>query len=521
MNQYALIFAAILMILLFTTESCKQKGKALPETGGSIPFDTALVEPFLKTYPLLKKYKTELAAIYRNYQYTYLWYDEKGTTEFANTLYSKVKNIEEEGISTPFPYQEKIDGIFVYALDNTVNKPDAELLITSLYLYYFEKVYKGIDSKTTTAIGWLLPRKKNSPNGLIDSMLADPKSPANPDQQLFSQYYRLQKVLKRYRTIEQNGGWKAITPDSNVKAYKPGDTAKEIQQIRERLCITGDLKQNSKSNQFDSEMVEAVKKYQTRNGLKPDTLITIENIREMNVPIGERIKTIILNMERCRWISPEIFNAPAYIFVNIPAYKLIFVRGGTTEFDSRVIVGESMTKTVIFAGKMSYLVFSPYWNLPKTIIENEVKPGMAKNRKYLALHHMEWNNGLVRQKPGRFNSLGLVKFMFPNLNEIYFHDTPSKTQFKKEDRAFSHGCVRVEHAGDFAKTILKDDKTWTPKKIDAAMNAGKESTCVLKNKIPVYIGYFTAWVDEQGSINFYQDVYDRDARLAMLLFFRE
>jgi len=134
---------------------------------------------------------------------------------------------------------------------------------------------------------------------------------------------------------------------------------------------------------------------------------------------------------------------------------------------------------------------------------------------------MEWNIGQVRQKPGPKNSLGLVKFMFPNTNDIYFHDSPSKGAFKRENRAVSHGCVRVAKARELALKILEDDETWTPEKIDEAMTAGKESICSLKSKIPVHIGYFTAWVDEQGEINFYKDIYERDERLAGLLFYKE
>lgn len=225
-------------------------------------------------------------------------------------------------------------------------------------------------------------------------------------------------------------------------------------------------------------------------------------------------------MERCRWISPEVFKAEEFIFVNIPSYSLYLFHDGMIEFESPVIVGEIMTKTVIFDGKMSYIVFSPYWNLPKTIIENEVIPGIEKDEDYLKNRNMEWNDGQVRQLPGRNNSLGLVKFMFPNSNEIYLHDSPAKSLFKRENRARSHGCIRVGKARELAITILKEDEDWTVEKIDAAMNVGEESIYSLKNKIPVYIGYFTAWVDEQGQINFYKDVYERDERLAKLLFYK-
>jgi murein L,D-transpeptidase YcbB/YkuD len=224
-----------------------------------------------------------------------------------------------------------------------------------------------------------------------------------------------------------------------------------------------------------------------------------------------------VNMERCRWIPPDFAKAGVYIVVNIPAFRLTMVRDGKPEFTSPVIVGKNVTKTVIFSGMLSYIVFSPYWNLPASIINKEVKPGMTRNKNYLEAHNMEWNNGQVRQKPGKNNSLGLVKFIFPNSEDIYMHDTPSKSLFARENRAFSHGCIRVEKPRELAIEILKENPAWTPQRIDAAMHAGKESTVTLKSKIPVYIGYLTAWVNDRGEINFYQDVYNRDGRLAQLL----
>ncbi|MFM2367720.1 MAG: hypothetical protein RL619_10, partial [Bacteroidota bacterium] len=145
-------------------------------------------------------------------------------------------------------------------------------------------------------------------------------------------------------------------------------------------------------------------------------------------------------------------------------------------------------------------------------------PAIEKNPNYLAEHDMEWKDDYVRQKPGPENSLGLVKFLFPNSNAIYLHDTPAKSLFSQEDRAFSHGCIRVAKPKELAAMIMKDDKNWNPEKIEAAMNSGDEYWYTLKNKIPVYIGYFTAWVDTDGVVHFYEDVYDRDETLARLLF---
>jgi murein L,D-transpeptidase YcbB/YkuD len=166
---------------------------------------------------------------------------------------------------------------------------------------------------------------------------------------------------------------------------------------------------------------------------------------------------------------------------------------------------------------MRYIVFSPYWNVPTSILKKEILPGIKRDSKYLAKHNMEWSKGMVRQKPGLDNSLGLVKFLFPNNNNIYLHDSPSKNLFSAEKRAFSHGCIRVEKAKELANAILENDPNWTSEKIDEAMNKGKESWYTLKLKIPVYIGYFSAWVDNEGNVNFYKDIYDRDTRLAEML----
>jgi murein L,D-transpeptidase YcbB/YkuD len=212
-----------------------------------------------------------------------------------------------------------------------------------------------------------------------------------------------------------------------------------------------------------------------------------------------------------------VANASEYIFVNIPSYQLNYNRDGERVLEMPVVVGKTMSKTVIFSGNMSFVVFSPYWNVPPSILNSEVLPGIKKDKNYLAKHNMEWNNGQVRQKPGKNNSLGLVKFIFPNSNNIYLHDSPAKTLYARDSRAFSHGCVRVGKPRDLAIEVLKNDPEWTPEKIDAAMRAGTEKWVPLKNKIPVHIGYFTAWVNEQGEIHFYEDIYKRDDQLFDIL----
>lgn len=215
---------------------------------------------------------------------------------------------------------------------------------------------------------------------------------------------------------------------------------------------------------------------------------------------------------------PEnLIDATEYIMVNIPSYKLFYVKDGKNEFTSDVFVGAKWSETQIFSSMMDKIVFSPYWYIPQSIINNELKLKMYADKNYLEENNMEWNGGHVRQKPGPKNSLGLVKFLFPNPHDIYMHDTPSKSLFLLEKRTFSHGCVNIKDAKGLAQAILKNDPDWSIEKIDSAMNGEVETPYELKNKIPVYMGYFTAWVtDDTGEINFYADIYGKDINAEQL-----
>jgi L,D-transpeptidase YcbB len=520
-----IVFLAALMVNISCVQKQQTAHKAELDSdlqgtinrSGKTTFDSTLVTSFFQTYPELAKYEDEVNVIYRGYQFHHIWFDENGVLEFANSLYSKVKGISTEGIYNVFPYPEKIDGIFVDDIENSLNNTETEFMITSMFLFYAENVYKGIDDKTAAAIEWLLPKKQISYENLLDTVLMNTGLLTSNDSVLFGQYYKLRDMLKYYRDIHKNGGWDTIAIEPKLKSYKPGDTAQAILQIRERLLITGELTENNNSNLYDETLVEAIKKFQVRNGKIPQPAITPALIKTMNIPVSEQIRKIVVNMERWRWISPDFANAKEYIFVNIPSYMLQLNRDGQRVFESPVVVGKTMSKTVIFSGNLSFVVFSPYWNIPPSILNSEVLPGIKKDKNYLAKHNMEWNNGQVRQKPGKNNSLGRVKFIFPNSNNIYLHDTPLKSLFGRDSRASSHGCVRVGKPRDLAVEVLKNDPEWTPEKIDAAMLAGTEKWVALKQKIPVHIGYFTAWVNELGEIHFYEDIYKRDNQLFDIL----
>lgn len=483
-----------------------------------IHINSAVIASFFKKYPNLKKYQSDVSALYKKRNYNSIWYDHKGLIEFANLLYAKANQLEEEGLKSSLAYKDKIDGIFNEESADDLSQTDTELMLTSLYVFYAKKVFHGIDTNKIREVGWFLPRKNLSYENLLNSLLVDPKLLSKNENQLFGQYYRLRDVLKKYRQIEKNGDWNPIVADSLVKEYRPSDSSKTIGQIRQRLAVIGDLKQDSKSNIYDDELMAGILNYKKRNGYKKDYIITSIHIRRMNIPIEKYIKTIMVNMERCRWIAPELTKAEEYIIINIPAFKLLFKRNGKIELESSVLVGNNMTETVVFSSNMSHLVFSPYWIVPQSIVENELKEAMDRDKNYLASNNMEWNNGKVIQKPGPKNPMGQVKFIFPNSNSIYLHDTPSKNLFEYEYKAFSHGCINVKKAKELAILILKDDPDWPLERINEAMKGGKETTCVLKKKIPVHIGYLTTWVDDSGEISFYNDLYLRDESLTELLF---
>jgi murein L,D-transpeptidase YcbB/YkuD len=481
--------------------------------------DAASINSFYAKYPKLKKYQKDVEDLYKKKAYNTIWHDDKSVSEFGALLYHKVSLLEEQGINAEMPYMDLVDDVFNENVSNKLPQIDTELLLSNMYVFYASNVYSGVDAETLKKIGWYLPTKTISYDRILDSLMGDPSRLNKDENLLFSQYYKLQDVLQRYRNIEKKGLWKKIEIDeANFKDLKPMDSGKVIQQIRERLFVVGDLKEDSKSQYYDQEMMDAALKYKKRYGLKLNYTFTKEQIDQMNEPIGNRIRTIMLNMERCRWIPTKLAKADEYVMVNIPSFRLVYVKNGKYDLVSDVFVGTRMTETVIFSGNIDRIVFSPYWYVPASIIKNELKLKMAEDKNYLADHNMEWNGGNVRQKPGPDNSLGLVKFMFPNPNDIYLHDTPAKSLFDFEKRIFSHGCINVKDAKQLAIEILKDDPDWPVDKINQAMSGEKETTCMLKNKIPIYIGYFTAWVNDDGEIGFYPDVYDRDKRLDKLLY---
>ena len=476
-----------------------------------IKFDSSVIKIFLDSFPKFKKFEKDITGFYRGRDYAYAWFDESGMIENASNLFNRIQNISDEGVPDSVPYKAAFTTMIEAETGTDKITPTVELMLTSQYLAYAKKVWVGISEKQSLATEWLLPRKKITSGQLLDSLVNGNNVLENSP--VFNQYNLLKDYLKKYNTIRTKDSLATIKADKKI--YKLADSSVTIAAIRDRLFSLGDIISNNHSDIFDKELEDGVKNFEYRMGYKEDGIINTALIAEMNYPINKRIEQIIVNLERSRWVPVQLKSD--YLLINIPEFKLHVYEHDSLMFSMNVVVGKDQHKTAIFNGEMKYIVFSPYWNIPASIMRKETLPALRRNPNYLAKHNMEWNNGTIRQKPGPDNSLGLVKFLFPNSHSIYLHDTPAKSLFNEDSRAFSHGCIRLSEPKKLATYLLRNDTSWSEQKIIEAMNKGVEKYVTLKKPVPVFIAYFTAWVDKQGRLNFRKDIYNRNGRLAKMI----
>jgi len=397
---------------------------------------------------------------------------------------------------------------------------EAEWRLTlSLFTYVSKNFEKGYVKRKE--LERFVPFKKQDPFEWADSLLSKKHKDNKYFDEVNASYKALKEQLRTYTGIHQKGDWPQI-PDIK-KPLKKGMSTPEIPVLKKYLVITGDMPGNDTSRLFNDTLVQAVMSIQQRFGFTPNGIVTKELVKEMNVPLKHRVEQLLINIDRMRWMPSQPNGT--LIVVNIPAFKLDVLENGSKVFDMDVVVGKDGHNTMQFAGTLNQIVFSPYWNVPPSIVVKEVLPELAKNPNYLSENEME-NQGdkdgdgipEIRQLPGNKNALGKVKFLFPNRFDIYFHDTPAKTLFGKDKRAFSHGCIRLSEPKKMAEYLLRDDPDWDTMKIDEAMNAGKEKFVKLKNTAGVFITYYTAWSGDNGKLNFREDVYGHDDEIISRLF---
>jgi murein L,D-transpeptidase YcbB/YkuD len=365
-----------------------------------------------------------------------------------------------------------------------------------------------------------------------------------------TEYADLVEALGKYREILDEGGWPVMPAGAKLQE---GDRDGRVVRLRTRLRMSGDLDAGAGARPvYDGRVAAAVARFQERHGIPVDSAVGPATLAALNVPVETRIRQIELNLERYRWLPTEF--GPRYILVNIPDYRLYAYDHGKERLTMRVIVGDEYgNATPVFADSMSYLVFRPHWYVPNRILANELAPRAREDADYLARQGFEvveakrrsvvldprsidWSDldtanlaFRVRQKAGDDNSLGRVKFMFPNRFSIYLHDTPGHTLFDRSRRALSHGCIRVEQPVELAKYVLDGQEGWNEEEIreametkdsagDAPEDAGgpgsaEGRTVRLDHRVPVYIVYLTAFI-RNGTLNFRDDPYGKD-RMAL------
>lgn len=408
---------------------------------------------------------------------------------------------------------------------------EADVMLTATYAALGEDLLTGQINPRTVAQSWHVdPQEEN-----VDSALARGLRIAALDKSLAtmrpqdSDYAALSRELLRYREVVVRGGWPRIPETESVK---PGESipVAVAEALRARLAAEGITvpaaaqgdtatrraparpggSAQHATTVYDRGLAGAVAQFQARHTIVVDSVLGGGTLEALNQPAQYRLAQIAANMERYRWLPRTLGSR--YIFVNVPAFRLEAYEGGRKALEMRVIVGEEYENraTPVFSDSMSYVVFRPYWLVPPSIAQNEIFP---KGGAYIAANNMEvytaQGERRVRQRPGPKNSLGLLKFMFPNDFNIYLHDTPHGELFEEDIRAFSHGCIRVEKPDELGAWVLG----WPADSVrDRMENGPDDRTVQVEQKIPVYIAYVTTFVRD-GALHFGNDLYSRDDRL--------
>ncbi len=480
--------------------------------------DSTIVSTFLASSPFSDSLKSEVNQFYIRRNYQFGWFNQQGITCAAPNLYAQLQNYNRDfadsslqnarlnNLTTAVVVDEK------KFLSQKNLAQELELLLTTTFFKYSQKVYSGT-TKSPRNLDWFIPRKKKNYQILLDSLVSS--AFCEKIQEPLNVYYiRLKEQLRQYRIIQKKGGLPAVVTDEKLLAV--GDSNLCLINAKKHLFLTGDLKANDNSIYFTDSLKVAVQNFQHRMGLVENGKLNTATLKELNRPIDFRIKQIMVNLERLRWIPVEMEKD--YLLINIPEFRLHVFENGKLAWAMNVVVGKTVHQTTIFRGDLSKIVLNPYWGIPTSIVKNEILPKIQRNPNYLEQNNMEVINGNYRQKPGKNNALGKIKFLFPNNFSIYLHDTPSKSLFKENARAFSHGCIRVAEPKRLAIYLLRKESEWSEEKVDNILETDNMTEIIVRPTVPVYIAYFTAWVDNKGLLNFRNDLYNLDNKLSKEVF---
>ncbi|MEM9013220.1 MAG: L,D-transpeptidase family protein [Pseudomonadota bacterium] len=416
----------------------------------------------------------------------------------------------------------------------------AEIALMSAFLRYARDVRSGV----------LEPRRVDReidirpPRPARADLLADLSATASVDAYLASlppqpeRYQRLLAEKVRLEALLTEGGWGDPVPAGDT--LRPGDRSPRIEAVRARLLSFGVEEgvrpaDGAPADRFDDDLVAAVKMFQTHHGLNDDGVIGRRTAEALNSSVADRLRQVIVNLERNRWLNKPL--GERHIFVNLADYMMTLVDNGEPTLTSRVVIGERRHRTIEFSDEMEHMVVNPTWNVPRSIATEEILPALQADPSYLTDRDMQliptgsepapgvpelkdWSGYSVsnfpfriRQRPGRGNALGRVKFMFPNEYAIYLHDTPSRSLFARDARAFSHGCIRVQKPVELAEALLARQSGTPAADFQRYLEAEDERYVHLDVHVPVHLTYQTAWVGRDGIPQYRDDIYGRDRRV--------
>jgi murein L,D-transpeptidase YcbB/YkuD len=500
-------------------------------------------------WPDFSDYRLLFQRVYASSNYALLWTANGQPTAQATIVMQALQNSAQKGLIAD-DYDASLWPQRVSALKsgsanaNSLANFDAALTVGTMR--YISDLHIGrvnpqhfkfdldIEQKKYDLPQFVLQRVVHAPD--VEVALAEIEPP-------YSGYQRTQVALQHYLQLAAKGDG-PLVPDV-PKTVAPNASYSGDSELAQRLLLLGDLPATSatdfSSGTYGGALVDAVKRFQDRHGLTTDGALSKETIRQLNIPLARRVQQLQDALERWRWLPPQFPQPP--VVANIPEFVLrAFDADHKVALRMNVVVGKAVrNQTPVFARDMKYIVFRPYWNVPPSIVRGEIVPAIIKNRNYIANKNFEVTDQAgkvitsgpisdevlaqlkagklaVRQKPGPTNALGLVKFIFPNSNNVYMHDTPSSQYFSPARRDFSHGCIRLQKPADLAAYLLRNQPPWTPEKVQAAMKSGPDNQQVnLTKPVPVLILYITAVVEEDGSVHFFDDIYGHDKSLEAVL----
>lgn len=491
----------------------------------------------------------QVRTFYQLREYEPVWLSDRGTTPQLPVLVNALRASSDEGLC-PDRYQLRTLEGFLPLLADSGHRmqvfpqswlPQLELLLTQAYFRYASDLISGQIDPAKVNPDWRIPPREADLGKLLTYALESNRlEPVLRDLvPSHSGYQRLRQALSLYRELAARGGWQLLPEGETLRPGKPDP---RLPQLRLRLALEGDYPEwNGEEGPkvFDPETVQALKRFQQRQGLAIDGVLGPRTLAELNVTPHQRVRQIELSLERWRWLPKSLGDR--YLMVNIAGFQLQVVENDQVALEMPVIVGTGYRKTPVFSAQMTYLEFAPTWSVPPTILREDKLPKIKANPAYLAEHRFEiipyagrggasldpasidWSRttarnfpGMLRMRPGPWNPLGRVKFMFPNPYSVYLHDTNERHLFDNNIRTFSSGCIRIQRPDELALYLLEPDG-WDAARVEAAMALPKTRRVDLSRSLPVHILYWTAWVDQQNRVQFRRDLYQQDLDLEFAL----